>query len=91
MSRNEFLQGLVQDGYAPAESKSLPIGYTAPDHTHPFDVRALITEGEMRLTVDGVETAYRPGEIFVMPAGRVHAEAVGPEGTTYLVGRRHGS
>jgi hypothetical protein len=40
------------------------------------------------LTVEGVEYAYREGDIFVLPAGHRHAEAVGPAGVDYLVGRR---
>lgn len=89
MNKKEFEQGLARDGFAPPEPKTLAPGFAAPDHTHPFDVRALVTEGEMRLTVNGVQTAYGPGDIFVMPAGTVHAEAVGAAGTTYLAGRRH--
>jgi len=37
-----------------------------------------------------IEQAFREGDIFVMPAGHRHAEAVGPAGVAYLVGRRHG-
>jgi uncharacterized protein YjlB len=40
------------------------------------------------LTVEGEEYAYREGDIFVLPAGHRHAEAVGPAGVDYLVGRR---
>ena len=59
------------------------------EHAHPFDVRALVLNGEITLTVEGVSHAYREGDIFLMPAGHRHAEAVGPTGVDYLVGRRH--
>ncbi|HXU66564.1 MAG TPA: cupin domain-containing protein, partial [Casimicrobiaceae bacterium] len=58
------------------------------EHAHPFDVRALVLNGEITLTVEGVQYAYREGDIFVLPAGHRHAEAVGPAGVDYLVGRR---
>ena len=58
--------------------------------TQPYqDVRALVLNGEITLTVEGVEYAYREGDLFVLPAGHRHAETVGPAGVDYLVGRRH--
>jgi hypothetical protein len=32
---------------------------------------------------------FGPGEIFAMAAGCEHTEWFGPEGATYLVGRKH--
>ena len=67
----------------------LPPGTIVGEHAHPYDVRALVLDGEIRLIVGGDEYAYREGDIFVMPAGHRHAEAVGPAGVQYLVGRRN--
>jgi quercetin dioxygenase-like cupin family protein len=83
-----FEFALRRDGFA-VERKVLPPDRRVPEHAHPFDVRALVLNGEITLTVEGIEYAYREGDIFVLPAGYAHAEAVGPTGVDYLVGRRH--
>ena len=88
MKDEHFEFALRRDGFDDIERKNLPAGTLGPEHAHPFDVRALVLDGEIRLTVEGDEYAYREGDIFVMPAGHRHAEAVGPDGVDYLVGRR---
>ena len=63
-------------------------GQVVPEHTHPFDARLLILEGEFILTCGGETRRYGPGEAFELAADIPHAEAFGPAGATYLVGRR---
>eukprot|EP01030_Chromulinospumella_sphaerica_P008810 gene8810-8621_t len=52
-------------------------------HTHPFDVQALVTEGEFWLTVDGQTRHLRPGDAFHLARNVAHAERYGPQGATY--------
>ena len=82
-----FETALRREGFDIAR-QSMPAGAVVAEHVHPFDVRALVLNGEIRLTVEGEEYAYREGDIFVLPAGHRHAEAAGPTGVDYLVGRR---
>jgi mannose-6-phosphate isomerase-like protein (cupin superfamily) len=56
-------------------------------HTHPFDARALVVEGEMWLTVGDQTRHLRPGDRFDLKAGTPHAERYGPQGATYWVAR----
>jgi len=56
-------------------------------HTHTFHARALVVQGEMWLTVDGVTEHLGPGDRFDLPAGKPHAERYGPQGATYWVAR----
>jgi mannose-6-phosphate isomerase-like protein (cupin superfamily) len=88
MKDEHFECALRRDGFDDIERKNVPPGTRVPEHAHPFDIRALVLDGEIRLTVEGDEYAYREGYIFVMPAGHRHAEAVCPDGVDYLVGRR---
>jgi quercetin dioxygenase-like cupin family protein len=88
MKDEHFETVLRRDGFNDIERRKLPPGSTVAEHAHPFDVRALVLDGEIRLTIDGDDYPYREGDIFVMPAGHRHAEAVGPDGVDYLVGRR---
>ncbi|MDQ2916800.1 MAG: cupin domain-containing protein [Casimicrobiaceae bacterium] len=87
MKDAHFEFALRRDGFD-VHRNTMPPGAMVGEHAHPFDVRALVLNGEITLTVEGVEYAYREGDIFVLPAGHRHAEAVGPAGVDYLVGRR---
>jgi len=87
MKDAHFETALRRDGFA-VERQSMPPQTRVAEHAHPYDVRALVLNGEITLTVEGVEYAYREGDLFVLPAGHRHAEAVGPAGVDYLVGRR---
>lgn len=58
-----------------------------PEHTHPFRARAVVVQGEMWLTVDGVTRHLLPGDRFDVPPGKPHAERYGPQGATYWVAR----
>ena len=89
MNREHFTQSLANDQFNEVVEKSLSGNEHNAAHSHPFDVRALVTQGDITLTVDGVTTRYCEGEIFVMAAGCNHAEDVGVAGVTYLAGRRY--
>jgi hypothetical protein len=65
----------------------------APDtvvasHTHPFDVDALVTQGEMWLSCEGHTRHLLPGDRFKLQRDVPHAERYGPQGATYWVARR---
>ena len=83
-----FEAGLRADGYAWPLDRRMEAGEVAHEHTHPFDARVLVLEGAYLLTEGGTTRRYGPGEMFEVPAGVPHTESFGPEGTTYLVGRR---
>ena len=56
-------------------------------HSHPFRARALVVQGEMWLTRDGVTQHLKAGDRFDVPANAPHAERYGPQGATYWVAR----
>ncbi|HEV2673982.1 MAG TPA: cupin domain-containing protein [Aliidongia sp.] len=84
-----FQQRLRREGFIEGDVKALEPGMTMAEHDHPFDVCALVIDGEIALTIEGTETAYGPGDVFTMAAGCAHAEKIGHAGVRYLVGRRH--
>jgi quercetin dioxygenase-like cupin family protein len=88
METKAFEATLVEQGYRDVETKTLPSTYRAREHSHAFDVRALVLDGEITLTVNGDARTYRSGDVFTMAAGCAHAESVGPDGVRYFVGRR---
>ena len=58
-------------------------------HTHPFSVKAVVTQGQMWLTVDGQTRALQRGDSFELARDVPHDERYGPEGATYWVARRN--
>jgi quercetin dioxygenase-like cupin family protein len=48
----------------------------------------LVLEGVFTIEVAGDANAYRPGEVFDVPAGLVHSERHDPNGGFLLIGRR---
>lgn len=57
-------------------------------HTHPFEAKALILEGELHIQVGEIEQFYKAGDVFHLNAEVPHAERYGPVGVKYLVGRK---
>ena len=71
-----------------AIEKRHPCRSVSTPHQHPFDACAMITAGDITLVVDAVSTSYGTGDVFRLPAGTPHHEAAGPQGVSYLSGRR---
>ena len=66
-----------------------PVCYAMGEHQHPFEACALITKGDITLTVSGVSTTYGVGDIFRLPALTPHHENAATHGVTYIAGRKH--
>ena len=88
MDKTEFDAAVRAETSTEISTVIRPAGYKLDEHQHSFDACALITSGEITLVTDGQSRAYKVGDIFRMPAGKVHLESAGPNGVTYLVGRR---
>jgi quercetin dioxygenase-like cupin family protein len=52
---------------------SYPAGTTIPPHTHDTDNVGVITQGELVLIIDGLETRYKAGDWYHVPANITHA------------------
>lgn len=88
MNRQEFEAGLKADSFGEIAAIDKPIGYAMGEHRHAFEARALITAGDITLVVNGVATRYAVGDIFRLPADTPHDETAGPNGVSYVVGRK---
>jgi len=84
----EFTRMLRDEGYGEIVEVRREPNRTLALHAHPFEVKALVLEGEIRLEVDGTPADYRPGDVFALAQGCEHVEQYGPAGVRYLVGRR---
>ena len=52
---------------------SYPAGMALEEHTHKTDNVGVITQGEMIITIEGVEHRYKVGDWYKIPAGTAHA------------------
>jgi hypothetical protein len=76
-------------GYDDVVERVWAPGTWVDTHTHPFDVNALMVDGEMTLAVEGrAPRLLRAGDTFQLAADVPHAEQYGPQGATYWVARR---
>jgi quercetin dioxygenase-like cupin family protein len=87
MDRTDFEAALQRDGYQ-VVARTMEPNMTNPEHAHDFDARVMVVAGEMTLDRDGARHAYHPGESFEITQGHRHAEIAGPDGATYVAGRR---
>jgi quercetin dioxygenase-like cupin family protein len=88
MDKAEFERSLRADGYEQIETKSVAPRTHNEAHDHPFDVKALVLDGQIALTVANESRTYRAGDVFTMAAGCKHVEDVGADGVRYIFGRR---
>ena len=89
MNRADFETELRAQGYREIVDRRMDAKTTNLEHSHEFDARLLVLEGEMTVVCDGEERTYRAGDTFAMTADRRHTERCGPEGVRYLAGRRY--
>lgn len=88
MDATRFEARLRAEGFPEIRTNQLEPNRHNDEHAHPFDVLALVLEGDITLTVEGAARTYRAGDEFSMRAGCKHVEDAGPQGVKYLVGRR---
>jgi quercetin dioxygenase-like cupin family protein len=87
MDRETFVLTLAEEGFAEVVTVTREPGVMAM-HAHPFEAKALILAGELRIRTGDDERVYRPGEVFHLRPHVQHAEQYGPRGVQYLVGRK---
>jgi quercetin dioxygenase-like cupin family protein len=88
MRQEEFISLLTEE-----EFQNIVTVERAPDgqldlHSHPFEAKALILQGEIHVQVGDDEKLYKVGDVFQLCADVPHKERYGPAGVTYLVGRK---
>ncbi|WP_422845208.1 cupin [Acidovorax sp. M2(2025)] len=89
MTPEQFTLTLAQEGFAAPVRVAREAHGAWELHTHPFEARALVLHGAIRIRTDsGGERTYTAGEVFHLAHEEPHAEWYGPEGVVYLVGRR---
>ena len=87
MTENEFRQLLASEGIETVVLVEREPG-SLDTHSHPFEARALILEGEITIVTDRGTQHCGPGDSFHLGANEPHTESYGPQGVKYLAGRK---
>ncbi len=88
MEHDEFIGVLTSEGFEEILTLERQPNIFLDVHTHPFEAKALILAGEIRLRVGEIEQVCQAGHVFQVPANAPHSETYGPEGARYVVGRK---
>ena len=88
MHREEFLAFLSSEGFNEVVTVTREANGSLDVHAHPFEARALILDGDLTIRVSDDARNYRAGDVFHLAANVEHAEQYGPQGVSYLVGRK---
>ena len=86
---DEFAAGARAEGFDEVLERQWPAGTFLDTHTHDFSVKAVITQGEMILTVGDQARRLLPGDSFALERQVPHSERYGADGATYWVARRN--
>ncbi|TFV95468.1 cupin domain-containing protein [Oxalobacteraceae bacterium OM1] len=88
MEREQFVSMLQAEGFSNMVNVTREPNGAMESHTHPFEAKALILDGEIRIRTGGIERIYCAGDVFHLRAEEPHFESYGPQGVRYLVGRK---
>jgi quercetin dioxygenase-like cupin family protein len=88
MQREEFLALLSSEGFNEVVTVTREPNGSLDLHAHPFEAKALIVSGDLTIRCGDEARHYGVGEIFHLEKDVEHREDYGPEGVSYLVGRK---
>ncbi|MDR6228077.1 quercetin dioxygenase-like cupin family protein [Pseudomonas sp. SORGH_AS199] len=88
MDQATFIEQLAREGFQPPVLVEREALGSLEAHAHPFEAKALVIEGELRIRTATGERCYAAGEVFHLAAHEPHSEVFGAQGVRYLAGRR---
>lgn len=85
----QFTKVMLAAGYNQVIERIWEPNRTLEEHTHPYDVNAMVVQGEFVLTIEGEEPRkIVAGESFHVPANTPHTEQYGAVGATFWAARK---
>jgi quercetin dioxygenase-like cupin family protein len=87
MQASAFEAELKSGGYVEIETRLIDPRPANDAHAH--DIKGLVLDGLFIVIRDGQPVPHRAGDTFAVPAGKAHAEEIGPQGAKVLVGNKY--
>ena len=88
MTKAEWTDKLIEEGFGGIHVQKDKKNVRYPAHGHPFISAHVILEGSMTLAVDGEIIRLNVGDRYNVPKEVVHVVQIGSEGCTYLIGEK---
>jgi len=89
LSFDQFKQESLAAGFDEVVEREWAPHTVLDTHTHPFAVQAVLTRGEMWLTMNGQTQHLSPGSTFQLDRDVPHDERYGADGAAYWVARKN--
>lgn len=86
MDEATFCENLKRENYAEPVDFIKEPNWADTEHSHDFDVYALVVEGELMIKKKSADVTCQVGDAVPCPTGELHVEKAGPEGVKALVG-----
>ena len=88
MKPEAFLEKLAKEEFPAPVLVEREVGGFLDLHSHACEVHALVIEGQIDITIDGIKTAYLAGDAFHLLPNQIHTENYGAKGVKYLASRK---
>ena len=88
MNEADFRQACIDEGYGEARPLVFVPNQNNGMHTHDFSAYLFVQEGAFTVIRETGEKTYVANTFCKVPAGTLHAERIGQEGASVLVGRK---
>lgn len=88
MKPEVFLEKLAKEEFPAPVLVEREVGAFLDLHAHSYEVQALVIEGQIDITIDGIKTVYLAGDVFHLLPNQIHTENYGAKGVKYLASRK---
>lgn len=88
MNVDTFKNNISNEGFEEAVKVERQANGHMDVHSHPFEAKALILEGQIEIGLNGESQIYGPGDVFHLTLSEPHWERYGPSGVVYLSARK---
>ena len=88
MKLEAFLEKLAKEDFPAPVLVEQVHGDFLDLHSHSYEVHALVIEGQIDITINGIKNAYLAGDVFHLPPNQIHTENYGAKGVKYLASRK---
>lgn len=89
MDEQSVIAELTKEGYGKVYAWHAKPGEKDPSHTHPFNTKLAILEGELEIILGDKKFVLRPGDSIEIPKEQTHSGVVGVLGCIYIVAEEH--
>lgn len=89
MNESEHIEQLKSKRFDPVYVWNAEPNEEDLEHTHRFDTKLVILDGEITIGMDGGSSILKAGDVIEIPKDKLHSGLAGPTGCKYIVAEKH--